>query len=198
MAFATEDPRRSIRFGRYTFEFATNRLYKSGRETAIQDQPATLLAILLEKPGELVTREDIQTRLWPDKQFLEFDAALNTTVKKLRHVLQDDAAAPQFIQTVPKKGYRFIGQLSPDLKPETAPELRRMKVVPISPEPSGAAAEMQIDPEENEQIASPKLPEIPERNYSDRGYATGVFSPPPASRTGGKIAHFEFQRRLPR
>jgi DNA-binding winged helix-turn-helix (wHTH) protein/Tol biopolymer transport system component len=161
MAFATEDPRRSIRFGRYTFEFDTNRLYKSGRETPIQDQPATLLAILLERPGELVTREEIQTRLWPDQQFLEFDAALNTTVKKLRQVLQDDAAAPQFIQTVPKKGYRFIGQLSAELKPEIAPEPRRMKVVPISPEASAAAAEMQREPEENDQIASPKLPETP-------------------------------------
>jgi DNA-binding winged helix-turn-helix (wHTH) protein/Tol biopolymer transport system component len=128
MALASENSRGPVRFGRFTFDRSENRLFKNGRELAIQEQPAKLLGVLLENAGTVVTREELRTRLWPDKQFLEFDAALNTTVKKLRAVLKDDAAAPQFILTLPKKGYRFIGELSSEAKPD----LRREKVVPIS------------------------------------------------------------------
>ena len=99
-------------FGRYRFEFASRRLSRAGHELPIQEQQARLLAILLQRNGEVVTREELQTILWPDKHYLEFDAGLNTAVKKLRQVLKDDAAEPRFIQTVPKKGYRFIGDLA--------------------------------------------------------------------------------------
>ena len=157
MAFATEDHDRLIRFGRFTFDLATNRLFENGKLLPIQDQPATLLAILLERPRELVTREELQARLWPDKQFLEFDAALNTTVKKLRQVLKDDASAPQFIQTVPKKGYRFIGESFSETRiTEFASDVRKLKVVRISQE--STAADVGFEPVEANQANQETLP----------------------------------------
>jgi len=89
-------------------------LRKSGLRIKLQDQPFQVLVMLLERPGEIVTREELQRRLWPADTFVHFDHSLNSAIKKLREALQDQAENPRFVETVPKRGYRFIGTVSGD------------------------------------------------------------------------------------
>jgi len=79
--------------------------------------------MLLAKPGQLVTREEIQARLWPADTFVDFDHSLNTAVKKLRQALSDEVDAPRYIETLPKRGYRFIGKVEPPSQEDSAVEL---------------------------------------------------------------------------
>ena len=87
-------------------------LTKSGVRVRLQDQPFQILALLLENPGRTVTREELQEKLWPGDTFVEFDAGLNTAMKKLRTALGDAADSPRFIETVPRRGYRFVAPVS--------------------------------------------------------------------------------------
>ena len=96
------------RFGEYQFDPKTHELRRSGIRIKIQEQPFTVLLKLLERPGELVTREELRLAIWPADTFVDFDTGLNTVIMRLREVLRDSAEAPQFIETVPKLGYRFI------------------------------------------------------------------------------------------
>ncbi len=100
-----------MRFGNFELDCATAELYKDGRRLKLQDQPARLLVLLASRAGTLVTRADIQETLWADGQFVEFEHAINVAVKKIREALDDDPLKPRFIETVPKKGYRFIGAI---------------------------------------------------------------------------------------
>ena len=77
----------------------------------LQEQPFQLLALMLARPGDVVTREDIRQRLWPDGTSVDFEHSVNAVVKRLRAVLGDDAAQPRFVETLPRQGYRFIGTL---------------------------------------------------------------------------------------
>lgn len=105
---------KQIRFGPFLLDTQCDQLRRDSIGIRLQGQPVQILAMLLERPGELVTREDIRQRLWSTHTFVDFDHGLNTAVKKLRHVLEDDADAPRYIETVPKHGYRFIGQINSD------------------------------------------------------------------------------------
>ena len=96
------------RFGAFQFEPRTHELRRSGARIKIQEQSFVVLLKLLEHPGELVTREQLRTALWPADTFVDFDIGLNTVIKRLREVLRDSADGSQFIETVPKLGYRFI------------------------------------------------------------------------------------------
>ena len=87
-------------------------LRKGGIKIKLHDQPFQILTLLLERAGETVTREEIQERLWPGNTFVEFDNGLNVAVKKLRTALCDDAERPRFVETVPRRGYRFIAPVS--------------------------------------------------------------------------------------
>lgn len=98
-----------IRFASYEVHLRAGELYRSGRKIKLQIQPFHVLSMLLEHPGEVVTREDLQRKLWPADTFVDFDHSLNTAVKKLRQALSDDKDKPRFIETLPKRGYRFIG-----------------------------------------------------------------------------------------
>jgi DNA-binding winged helix-turn-helix (wHTH) protein len=100
-----------MRFGDFELDCATAELYKNGRRLKLQDQPARLLVLLASRAGTLVTRADIQETLWADGQFVEFEHAINVAVKKIREALDDDPLKPRFVETVPKKGYRFIGAI---------------------------------------------------------------------------------------
>jgi DNA-binding winged helix-turn-helix (wHTH) protein/Tol biopolymer transport system component len=100
-------PRR-FRFGLFEADLASGRLLKRGAAIPLQDKPFCVLALLLERSGELVTREDLRARLWPDGTFVDYDEGLNTAVKKLRSALADSADQPVFIETVARHGYRFI------------------------------------------------------------------------------------------
>ena len=88
-------------------------LRKNGVPIRCQEQPLQVLAALAERPGELVTREELRRRVWPEDTFVDFDHALNTAVKKIRAALNDDADAPRYIETVPRRGYRFVAPLTP-------------------------------------------------------------------------------------
>ena len=100
-----------VRFSAYEVHLRACELYRAGRKIRLQVQPFHVLAILLEHPGEVVAREELQKRLWPADTFVDFDHSLNTAVKKLRQALSDDKKKPRFIETLPKRGYRFIGTL---------------------------------------------------------------------------------------
>lgn len=99
---------RLIRFGVFEADLVTGELRRDGTKIRVQEQPFQVLAVLLERPGELVTRDELQKRLWPADTFVDFDHSLNTAVNKLREALADTAANPRFVQTVARRGYRFI------------------------------------------------------------------------------------------
>jgi len=105
---AAEEAGRTARFGVFEADLRTGELRKAGRQMRLQDQPFRVLAALLENPGELVTRQELQTKVWPDDTLIDFDHALTTAVKKLRRTLQDSPSQPRYIETLPRKGYRFI------------------------------------------------------------------------------------------
>ena len=100
--------RRKVRFSAFEVDLTTNELYQSGVPQHLQEKPFQILALLLERPGELVTRDELQRRLWPDGTVVDFDKGLNTAVKKLRQALGDSADAPVFVETLSRRGYRFI------------------------------------------------------------------------------------------
>jgi DNA-binding winged helix-turn-helix (wHTH) protein len=97
-----------IRFEAFEVDLRAQELYKAGRKIKLQVQPFQVLAMLLERPGEVVTRDEMQKRLWPADTFVDFDHSLNTAIKKLRQALGDDKKKPRFVETLPKRGYRFL------------------------------------------------------------------------------------------
>ena len=101
------------RFGIFEADLKTEELRRQGMKVRLQAQPFGILAMLLERPGEIVSREDLRQRLWPADVFVDFDQGLNKAINKLRDALGDTAENPRFIETVPKKGYRFIAPVSP-------------------------------------------------------------------------------------
>jgi TolB-like protein/DNA-binding winged helix-turn-helix (wHTH) protein/Flp pilus assembly protein TadD len=106
-------PRNSVlRFGTYEVSFQSGEVRKAGLRIRVQQQPMKLLEILLEHPGEVVTREELRSRVWPNESFGDFDQALNIAIGKLRNALGDAADNPRFIETLPKRGYRFIADVS--------------------------------------------------------------------------------------
>jgi len=98
----------AIRFGLFEADLSAGELRKRGRKIPLQDQPFRVLALLLLRPGELVSREEFQRALWPGDTFVEFDEGLNKAIQKLRQALDDSSDNPRFIETLPRKGYRFI------------------------------------------------------------------------------------------
>ena len=100
------------RFGPFELEPAKGRLSRSGSQVKLQDLPLRLLVLLVERPGEIVTREEVRQRLWPEDTFVEFDNSLGVAVRKLREALRDDADAPRYVETVPRRGYRFVAPVT--------------------------------------------------------------------------------------
>jgi TolB-like protein/DNA-binding winged helix-turn-helix (wHTH) protein/Tfp pilus assembly protein PilF len=99
---------RLLRFSVFEVDLRTGELRKQGLKVKLHGQPFQVLAMLLERPGELVTREEIREKLWPGDTFIDFEHSVNSSIKRLREALGDDAAAPRFIETLPRHGYRFI------------------------------------------------------------------------------------------
>ncbi len=124
-------PRRLARFGAFEVDLDSGELRKSGVRISLQEQPFQLLAALLERPGELVTREELRQRLWPADTYVDFDRSLNKAASKLREALGDHAETPRFIETIPRRGYRFVapvestgGEVKPEIPPPPAPVTR--------------------------------------------------------------------------
>ena len=106
-----EDPS-TARFGSYEADLATGELRRDGVKVPLQDKPFQILARLLRRPGELVTREALRAELWPADTFVDFEHGLNTAVKKLRQALDDSADTPRFVETLPRRGYRFVAPVT--------------------------------------------------------------------------------------
>ena len=115
-------PNGPIRFGAFEVDLAARELRKSGVRIRLQEQPFRVLAMLLARPGEVVTREELQQELWPNEEYGEFDLGLNTAVKKLRQALNDSADSPRWIETVPKVGYKFVAPIGRGV--QEAPEAK--------------------------------------------------------------------------
>src|SRR2546427_7188184 len=108
--FAT--PRRILCFGSFEVDLASGELRRQGLKIRLQEQPFRLLALLLERAGEVVTREELRDKLWPADTFVDFDHSLNTAVRKLREALGDSAETPRYVETLARRGYRFVAPLA--------------------------------------------------------------------------------------
>ena len=133
-----ESSRKSVRFGLYEVDVASGELRKNGAKVRLQEQPFQVLVALLERPGEVVTREDLRQRLWPADTFVDFDHSLNTAINKLRDALGDTAGNPRFIETLARRGYRFIA--------------------PVQSEAPGPAAALPASQPVSEALAADELP----------------------------------------
>ena len=125
---------RRLRFGPYEADLHSRELRKEGTRLRLQAQPFQLLAMLLERPGELVTREEICQSLWSTDTFVDFDHSLGTAINKIREVLNDSAGEPRYVETLPRRGYRFIAQVAP-VDPEPEPESTQPEPESTQPAP---------------------------------------------------------------
>lgn len=112
VAMPSQKTARRFRFGIFEADSATGELRKAGVRLRLQDQPFQVLIALLERPGEVLTREELRQKLWPDGTFVDFDHSLNSIINKLREVLSDSAGNPRFIETLARRGYRFLAPVS--------------------------------------------------------------------------------------
>lgn len=118
------DSCRVFRFGLFEADAQAGELRRDGAKVSLQEQPFQVLVALLERPGELVWREDLRQQVWPEDTFVEFDHALNTAVKKIRIALGDCANSPEFVETIPKRGYRFLAAVQ--VVEEALPSSKKM------------------------------------------------------------------------
>ena len=109
-----------MRFGTYEVDLRLGELRKNGKRVKLTGQPFQILVILLEHPGDLVTREQLQQRLWPSDTFVDFDSGLNAAINRVREALGDSAENPRFVETLPRRGYRFIAPIIIDSRPTSA------------------------------------------------------------------------------
>lgn len=110
MAAPIESPGK-VQFGPFELDLRSGELSRNGRRQRLQGQPAQLLAFLVAHSGKLITRDELRTQLWPEDTFVDFDHGLNNAVNRIRDALGDSAASPRYIETVPRRGYRFIGEI---------------------------------------------------------------------------------------
>ncbi len=129
-----------VEVGEFELNLHTAELRRNGTRTRLAEQPFQILRTLLERPGELVTREDLQRRLWPNGTFVDFEHSLNTAVKKLRQVLGDDAEKPRYIETVPRRGYRLVAEV---------------RIAASAASGNGNSALSEAKPESNAEAAAP-------------------------------------------
>ena len=116
-----------LRFDSFEIDLRTGEVWKNHNRVRMQEQPFQVLRVLLEHPGEMVTRDELKQLLWAADTFVDFDDGLNTAVKKIRDVLSDSADHPRYIETVPRRGYRFIGRLT-EVRPAAAPSAQERDV----------------------------------------------------------------------
>ena len=144
---------RRVHFGAFEANLRSGELRKHGLKIKLQDQPFQVLALLLERPGEVVTREELRNKLWPADTFVDFDVGLNTAIKRLREALSDTAESPRYVETLPRRGYRFIASVedatplplptssSPDGVPEPVQAATLPLANPMSDTPAAPTAQ---------------------------------------------------------
>src|SRR6266566_2541952 len=118
--------RASVRFGAFELDQDAGELRKQGTRMKLQEQPLQMLQVLLQRPGEVVTREELQQKIWPSDTFVDFDHGINNAIKRLREALGDAAETPHYIETLPRRGYRFVGKIE-----YNAPRMRSLAVLPL-------------------------------------------------------------------
>jgi DNA-binding winged helix-turn-helix (wHTH) protein/Tol biopolymer transport system component len=132
-----------VHFGLFELDLKAGQLSRNGAKLPLPQQPLQLLALLLERPGEIVTRDELRQRLWASDVFVDFDHGLNKSIQKLRDALGDSATSPRYIQTIPRVGYRFIAPVRNGTRPlEFEPEITIPRTLP-DPEPAAPAAHPQ-------------------------------------------------------
>jgi cholera toxin transcriptional activator len=136
--------RRLARFGVFELDLNGGELRKSGVKLRLQGQPFQVLALLLERAGEVVTREELQQKLWPSDTFVDFDHSLNTAINKVREALGDSASSPRYIETLARRGYRFIAPVQNPV--EDRGSLAHL-VAPVMPTPAPAGLSEPLHPE---------------------------------------------------
>jgi len=119
-AFSNNQP---VRFGVFELNLRSGELRKNGSKLKLQEQPFQVLAALVEKPGEVVLRNELKERLWAGDTFVDFDHSLSTAINKIRQVLGDSASHPRFIETIPRRGYRFLAEVTGPARPEKPHDL---------------------------------------------------------------------------
>ncbi len=119
--------RRVVRFGVFEVDLRAGELRKHGTRIRLQQQPLRVLTLLLEHPGEIVTREELREAIWPTNAFGSFDEGLDAAIYKLRSALGDSAESPRFVETLPRRGYRFIGAVDGVSASETAHGVRPLE-----------------------------------------------------------------------
>src|SRR5258708_25911678 len=117
----TQIQSRLFRFEDFELDMRTGELRKAGVKLKLTGQPLLVLAALVERAGDVVTRDELKKRLWPET-FVDVDHNLNTAINKIREVLGDSAESPRFVETLPRRGYRFVGELDPPVQSVVAVE----------------------------------------------------------------------------
>jgi TolB-like protein/DNA-binding winged helix-turn-helix (wHTH) protein/Tfp pilus assembly protein PilF len=130
------------RFDQFELNLRTAEIYKQGKRVKLQDQPCQVLALLTERPGELVTREELQKRLWPNDTFVDFDHGVNIAINKLRDALGDSAEHPRFIETLPRRGYRWLSPVESvaDISAKAGTAASESAPPKVPPSPGSATA----------------------------------------------------------
>src|SRR2546426_6752352 len=131
MAESLSSSQRILRFGTFEVNPRSGELRKGGVRIKLHGQPFEVLAMLLERRGQMVTREELRLRLWPTDTFVNFDHGVNTAINKLREALGDSADNPRFVETLPRRGYRFVGTVDSVSAPAPAPHMTRLIVMPF-------------------------------------------------------------------
>ena len=136
--------RQVVRFGVFEVDLRSGELRKQGLKIKLQEQPFQVLATLLERPGQVVTREELQKKLWPEGTFVDYEQGINIAVKKLREALGDSAEKPRFVETLARRGYRFIGQIAH--RPQNSPEDERLELGSTDAPGTGRLAKAESEP----------------------------------------------------
>jgi DNA-binding winged helix-turn-helix (wHTH) protein/Tol biopolymer transport system component len=159
-----QQDRRLYRFGLFEADLEQGTLSRQGTSVKLQEQPFRILALLLEAPGEVLARDDLRKRIWPEGTFVEFDGSLNTALMKLRAALNDNAENPVFIETVPRRGYRFIAPV---------------EIVEVEPSPLMTAIRIESE-DEREAVELPLDGDGPTAEVPPRGREAGIPKKRPA------------------
>ena len=141
-----ESNRRIARFGVFEVDLMAAELRRNGVKLRLQGQPFQVLALLLERPGEIVSREDLRQKLWPSDTFVDFDHSLNTAINKVREALGDSASSPRYVETLARRGYRFIAPVQMD-GPLSRTAQEQSTTGSLAPSNNGVGVEPELHPE---------------------------------------------------
>jgi DNA-binding winged helix-turn-helix (wHTH) protein len=131
-----------LRFGVFEADLNKRELFKQGARIRIQEQPFEILCILLERAGEVVSREELRNRLWPNDTFVEYEDSLNAAVGKLRAVLSDRFDQPRYIETAKRRGYRFIAPITPEIATILSPSIPPILSISAAKRQTGGVAQL--------------------------------------------------------